>query len=85
MHGRSDEPTARERRIYEIYEWLHIGNDAVIAVEFLIGSLMFLRPGLEHAGVWLFVAGSAQMLVGPLIRTANKLHVGHIRKPVIHW
>jgi hypothetical protein len=74
-----------ERRVFEIYEWLHIGNDTLIGLAFLIGSLMFLSPATEAAGVWLFVLGSAQMLVGPIIRIANKLKVRRIRKSLLHW
>ena len=74
-----------ERRVHHIYVWLHIANDALIALEFLIGSLFFLWPALEHAGVWLFVAGSCQMLVGPIIRTANQLQVRRLLREVIDW
>jgi hypothetical protein len=75
----------RERRVFEIYEWLHILNDLLIGLQFLIGSFLFLSSATEGAGVWLFISGSGQMIVGPIIRTANKLHVRRIRKAVLHW
>jgi hypothetical protein len=75
----------RERRVFEIYEWLHIANDALIGLEFLIGSFMFLSRSTQAVGIWLFVVGSAQMLIGPGIRIANKLHVRRIRKSLLHW
>jgi len=75
----------RERAVFEFYEWLHILNDGAIGLEFLVGSLMFLSPATKEAGIWLFVMGSAQMLVGPAIRTFNKLHVRRLRKSLLHW
>jgi len=74
-----------ERKVHEIYEWLHIANDFLISLYFLVGSIFFFYPDMTDTGTWLFVLGSAQMLIGPLIRTLNKLHVRHIRKEVIHW
>jgi hypothetical protein len=75
----------KERMIHELYEWGHILNDALAATLFLIGSIFFLYEDLTHAGTWLFIFGSAQLAVGPLIRIANKLHVRRFRKPPIHW
>ena len=77
--------TPREQRWHEIYEWAHILNDLISSALFVIGSFMFLTVDLQHAGVWLFIAGSLQMAVGPAIRTANKLHLKRIRKDVLHW
>ncbi|MCF8029529.1 MAG: YrhK family protein [Desulfohalobiaceae bacterium] len=78
-------PTAHERKIHERYEWLHILNDFLTAVFFIIGSIFFFSPQLSYYGVWLFLIGSCQMIIGPGIRIANKLHVRNIRKDVIHW
>lgn len=74
-----------ERQLHERYEWLHILNDLLISIAFLIGSIFFLYDSLKHMGVWLFIIGSVLLLMGPIIRTANKLHVRNIRKEVIHW
>lgn len=79
------EATHREHRINEIYEWLHILNDLFIGIYFLVGSIFFLYPHLEQAGIWLFIVGSGQMLVGPLLRTLNKFYARTIRKKVLHW
>lgn len=76
---------SKERRYHEFYEWLHIANDFVIGGVFLVGSVMFLYPDMETAGVWLFIYGSAQMLLGPVIRTVNKLHLRDLRKDSLHW
>jgi hypothetical protein len=74
-----------ERRIHEIYEWAHILNDLFSSLFFSIGSIFFLYRDLQTAGTLLFIAGSLQMLIGPALRTANKLHVRTIRKELIHW
>lgn len=79
------EAQAREQRVNEIYEWLHILNDLLIGIYFLVGSIFFLYPDLEEAGVWLFIIGSGQMLLGPLLRTLNKFYARTIRKKVLHW
>lgn len=86
-HYRSQllEPIAQERIPHEIYEWAHIANDFFISLFFLVGSVLFFYPAQEDLGTWLFVAGSAQMMLGPVIRIANKLQVRHIRKSVLHW
>lgn len=65
----------RKRRIHERYEWLHILNDFLLAAWFLVGSVLFFYADMAHPAIWLFVAGSAQMMLGPLIRTAHKLHI----------
>jgi len=74
-----------EHRINEIYEWLHILNDLLIGLYFLIGSILFFYPHWENVGIWLFILGSAQMLIGPVIRTLNKLHVRRVAKKVLHY
>ncbi len=75
----------RQRRLHEIYEWAHIANDYLMAIFFTIGSFFFLSDNLQRAAIFLFIAGSLQMFIGPVIRTANKLHVKAVWKDVIHW
>ena len=79
------EVSSGEHRINEIYEWLHIFNDLFIGIYFLVGSVFFLYPDMKEAGIWLFIIGSGQMLLGPLLRTLNKLYARTIRKKVLHW
>lgn len=84
-NGSASLANRHEHRINEIYEWLHILNDLLIGLYFLIGSIMFFYPHWEDVGIWLFILGSAQMLVGPVIRTLNKLHVRRVAKRVLHY
>ncbi len=57
------------------YELVSIGNDFLIALWFLLGSFMFLRPDWVTAGTWLFVLGSLQLLIRPTIRLARHIHL----------
>ncbi len=57
------------------YETLSIANDFMIGILFLIGSFFFFYPSMETAGVWLFVIGSAELLIRPVIRLARNIHL----------
>jgi hypothetical protein len=70
------------------YEFAGIANDFLIALWFLIGSVMFMYPLfmyplLEVPGVWLFIIGSFQMLIRPTIRLAGHIHLKCI--PASRW
>lgn len=56
------------------YEILYNINDFLIAIFFLIGSILFLSDKWEYAGVWCFIIGSAQYAVRPLIRIIHSIH-----------
>lgn len=60
--------------IHNRYEWIHIINDGMQAMWFLIGSIFFFYSSLETLAIWLFVIGSAQMAIRPIIRISHKLH-----------
>ncbi|NVK74032.1 hypothetical protein C0J08_09145 [Marinomonas sp. CT5] len=62
------------------YEALGALNDLLIAVWFLIGSFFFLNDSLVESGTWLFVVGSAQLIIKPLIKLMSLVHVGFIHK-----
>jgi hypothetical protein len=65
------------------YEVVSIINDFLIALWFLIGSVMFLYPSLQDPGVWLFIIGSFQFLIRPTIRLASHIHLKRI--PASRW
>lgn len=46
------------------FEWIHDGIGNFGNLCFVIGSVLFLWKGAEIWGVWLFIVGSAGMLVG---------------------
>lgn len=57
------------------YEAASIANDLLIAVWFLLGSFFFFSEALTYAGTWLFVLGSAQLLIRPVIRFSRQVHL----------
>jgi len=65
------------------YETLSILNDFLVAAWFLVGSVLFLYPSLERAGIWLFVIGSAQFMVRPALRLAHRIHLQRV--PESRW
>lgn len=69
----------RERlTIQRRYEALGAFNDLLIAIWFLIGSVLFLSDALVEDGTWLFIVGSAQLLIKPLIKLTGLVHIGRI-------
>lgn len=62
------------------YEALGAFNDLLIAVWFLIGSFFFLNDSLVESGTWLFVVGSAQLIIKPIIKLVSLVHVGILHK-----
>ncbi len=65
----------RRTVIEQRYEWVHILNDFLLGVWFLAGSIFFFFKNLMVIGTWCFTLGSAQILIGPVIRIINKLHL----------
>lgn len=65
------------------YEALSIANDFLIALWFLVGSVLFLYPSMEKAAVWMFIIGSFQFLIRPTIRLVSHIHLQSV--PASHW
>ena len=57
------------------YEVISIANDFVIALWFLVGSILFLFHQFERAAIWLFILGSFQFLIRPSIRLVRHIHL----------
>lgn len=70
VHIGHDELIVRDR-----YEVISILNDILIGVWFIIGSIFFLFGSLAEAGTWLFIIGSLEMLIRPVIRLARRIHL----------
>lgn len=63
----------REVTIRDRYETASIVNDALIALEFFVGSFFFFEGVPDKdTGVWLFVVGSAQLAIRPVIRFSRR-------------
>ncbi|TQL70295.1 YrhK-like protein [Nocardioides albertanoniae] len=63
------------------YELLSITNDIAIAVFFIVGSVLFFHESTTTAGTWLFLIGSVELLVRPMIRLARRVHIQRIGGP----
>ncbi|WP_291511155.1 YrhK family protein [Acidithiobacillus sp.] len=62
------------------YETAATANDLLIGILFLVGSCFFFYPAMEYSGVWLFVIGSAGLLIRPMIRLARNVHIQSLRQ-----
>ncbi|MHA6802811.1 YrhK family protein [Salinifilum ghardaiensis] len=69
-----------ELLIRKRYETLSIVNDVLIALWFLIGSVLFFWDSTNTAGTWLFVLGSAELGIRPLIRLRRHVHLKRIHE-----
>ncbi len=68
--------TGREIHVLrQRYEIASIVNDLLIAFWFLFGSILFFRESTAYAGTWMFVIGSAQLGIRPVIRLSRRVHL----------
>ena len=75
--------TRKKDRVSRVYSYLSIGNDIMVGLEFLIGSFEFLPRANELLGVYLFIAGSSQLLIRPLIEISKRIHIYRINRTKI--
>ncbi|MBR7742449.1 YrhK family protein [Phycicoccus sp. BSK3Z-2] len=69
-------PGAREELVIrDRYETVSIVNDLLVAIWFLVGSILFFSADTTYAGTWLFVVGSAQLMLRPSIRLSRRVHL----------
>ena len=73
LPGTDDELVLRQR-----YEIASILNDLLIAVWFIVGSVLFFSEDTATAGTWLFLVGSVQLAVRPTIRLARRVHLTRV-------
>lgn len=94
-NGRSDDQRTREQagqlsfRLgrHELvlryrYEILSITNDLMIGAWFTVGSVLFFSSATIDVGTWLFLIGSLQLFVRPVIRLTRNLHLQRISSPL---
>lgn len=60
------------------YQFFYTLNDFLIALWFLLGSICFLYENFQHFGTWLFILGSFQLLIRPMIRIVHEVHIKKI-------
>lgn len=69
-----------ELKVTSIYKLLYQINDVVLGLLFLIGSFMFFKDSTMFTGTVLFVIGSVQMLIRPVISIIHDFHLSKVRK-----
>lgn len=67
-----------ELRIRGVYETVSIVNDIMVALWFVIGSILFFSEATTTVGTWFFLVGSVQLLIRPVIRLTRRVHLGRI-------
>lgn len=65
----------REVVLHHRYEVLSIVNDILVALWFIIGSILFFQESTTTAGTWLFLIGSIELLIRPVIRLSRNVHL----------
>jgi hypothetical protein len=60
------------------YEVLSIVNDILVALWFIVGSILFFSDATTIAGTWCFLAGSVELLIRPVIRLTRRVHLTRI-------
>jgi hypothetical protein len=60
------------------YEAASIANDVLIALWFIVGSIMFFSEEWTTPGTWCFLIGSIELLIRPLIRLFRHVHLQRI-------
>ena len=63
-------------RRYEVASML---NDILTGLWFVVGSIFFFFDSLQTPAIWLFLIGSVELLIRPIIRIARDVHLR--RKP----
>jgi hypothetical protein len=77
LHIGREELIIRQR-----YEVVSILNDILTGGWFLVGSVLFFYPAHEHLAIWLFVIGSVEMLIRPVIRLARRVHLRRLNPAI---
>lgn len=74
IHIGHDELVIRQR-----YEVLSIANDILVGLWFIVGSILFFFASTGTLAIWLFLIGSIEMVIRPMIRLARKVHLAKLR------
>ncbi|MCZ4580378.1 YrhK family protein [Gordonia amicalis] len=61
------------------WETASIANDALIAIWFVIGSILFFWEDTTLTATWFFLVGSIQFLARPVIRLRRRIHLRRLR------
>ena len=66
--------------LHNRYETLSIINDILVALWFIAGSILFFQESTTIIGTWLFLIGSIELLIRPLIRLSRNVHIERVTR-----
>ncbi|GGF99593.1 hypothetical protein GCM10007304_11840 [Rhodococcoides trifolii] len=64
--------------IRQRWEVVSICNDILVAVWFIIGSILFFSESTTTAGTRMFLIGSIELMLRPVIRLSRRVHLTRI-------
>ena len=73
LHLGHDELVIRRK-----WETASIVNDVLVALWFVIGSVLFFWESTTTTATWFFLVGSLQFLARPVIRLTRRIHLQRI-------
>lgn len=71
---------SEELIIRQRYEVLSIVNDILVAAWFIVGSIMFFSPSSTELGTWMFLIGSIELMIRPVIRLSRRVHLKRVQQ-----
>ena len=72
--------TPRHQQVYVAYQALYDCVDALAAILFVVGSILFFREATQTAGTWLFLIGSVCFAIRPVVHVIRDIHMGRISR-----
>ncbi|MDN6639166.1 MAG: YrhK family protein [Tetragenococcus sp.] len=66
-------------KIDAFYNLLYQVNDIILALFFIVGSFLFFKESTTFYGTILFVIGSFQLLIRPLIMISREIHIRSLK------
>lgn len=53
------------------YQYIFIVNELLLGMEFVVGSVFFFFESLKTAGIILFIIGSTQLFIRPVLKIVH--------------
>lgn len=64
--------------VYGNYQKIYDSIDALAAIAFIVGSVLFFSEKTQTVGTWLFLIGSIFFAVRPCIHVARDFHMARL-------
>ena len=72
--------TLRHKQVYVAYQAVYDCVDALAAILFIIGSILFFHEATQTGGTWLFLIGSVCFAIRPVVHVVRDIHMGRISR-----